>query len=128
MGRSFVVEGARHGRHWSSITSERTSQQLVPQARRLCPGVAIGDCRSFLSRVSSEKTEVEGSSSSGAEEEKSRSPSFEFFEYLSVDIVGEGSVGLVVLNRPKALNALSKGLLEELRDVLRTFQGMPEVL
>lgn len=42
-------------------------------------------------------------------------------EFIKVDIVGKNNnVGLITLNRPKALNALCVGLMDEV-DCLRIF-------
>jgi len=46
-----------------------------------------------------------------------------------VETRGEKSnVGFVQLNRPKALNALCDGLMEELRQVLDHFEKDPKIL
>lgn len=39
----------------------------------------------------------------------------------------EGRVGIVTLNRPKALNALNKQLMDELSSALQTFDADPEI-
>lgn len=50
------------------------------------------------------------------------------FKYILVDKRGRGgSVGLIQLNRPKALNALCNDLIKELNQALKTFQEDPAV-
>ncbi|KAK2099363.1 putative enoyl-CoA hydratase, mitochondrial [Saguinus oedipus] len=50
------------------------------------------------------------------------------FEYIIVEKRGKNNtVGLIQLNRPKALNALCNGLIEELNQALKTFQEDPAV-
>lgn len=50
------------------------------------------------------------------------------FNYILVDKRGRGgSVGLIQLNRPKALNALCNDLIKELNQALKTFQEDPAV-
>jgi hypothetical protein len=45
-------------------------------------------------------------------------------EYIKVETRGEkGNVGLIQLNRPKALNALCNGLMSEVRDALDQMEG-----
>merc|ERR1712012_140733 len=49
-------------------------------------------------------------------------------EYIIVEKRGEKqNVGFVQLNRPKALNALCGGLMEELKQALHTFDQDPDV-
>ena len=48
-------------------------------------------------------------------------------EYEHVLVGREGPVGIVTLNRPKVLNALSPALIAELSDALRAFDADPEV-
>jgi len=51
------------------------------------------------------------------------------YQHLLVETRGEKSnVGLIQLNRPKALNALCDALMEELRQVLDDFQKDPKIL
>ena len=47
--------------------------------------------------------------------------------YESVLVAREGPVGVVTLNRPRVLNALSPALIEEVNDALRAFDADPEV-
>ncbi len=47
------------------------------------------------------------------------------YENILVEV--HGKVGVVLLNRPKALNALSKGLVRELAQALDAFEADPEV-
>uniref|UniRef100_A0A2K5DEV2 Enoyl-CoA hydratase, mitochondrial n=1 Tax=Aotus nancymaae TaxID=37293 RepID=A0A2K5DEV2_AOTNA len=50
------------------------------------------------------------------------------FEYIIAEKRGKNNtVGLIQLNRPKALNALCNGLIEELNQALKTFQEDPAV-
>ncbi|XP_069867520.1 enoyl-CoA hydratase, mitochondrial [Dipodomys merriami] len=50
------------------------------------------------------------------------------FEYIVTEKRGRNSsVGLIRLNRPKALNALCNGLIEELNQALEAFEEDPEV-
>nr|XP_002756776.2 enoyl-CoA hydratase, mitochondrial [Callithrix jacchus] len=50
------------------------------------------------------------------------------FEYIIAEKRGKNNtVGLIKLNRPKALNALCNGLIEELNQALKTFQEDPAV-
>ncbi|XP_027702170.1 enoyl-CoA hydratase, mitochondrial [Vombatus ursinus] len=50
------------------------------------------------------------------------------FEYIIAEKKGKNNnVGLVQLNRPKALNALCQGLIKELNQALMTFQKDPSV-
>jgi len=44
-------------------------------------------------------------------------------EYANIRVEIDGDVGLVFLNRPSALNALSSGLMKELLQALREFQA-----
>jgi enoyl-CoA hydratase len=48
-------------------------------------------------------------------------------EYEHVLVSRDGPVGVVTLNRPRVLNALSPALIAELGDALRRFDGDPEV-
>lgn len=53
----------------------------------------------------------------------------EKYQHLLVETRGEKSnVGLIQLNRPKALNALCDALMEELRQVLEDFEKDPKIL
>ena len=46
------------------------------------------------------------------------------YEFIKTDVVGtDGRVGLVTLNRPKALNALCAGLMDELIQALNTMDS-----
>ncbi|MBB4265588.1 enoyl-CoA hydratase [Roseospira visakhapatnamensis] len=47
------------------------------------------------------------------------------YENILVEV--HGKVGVVLLNRPKALNALSKGLVRELAQALDAFEADPEI-
>ena len=50
------------------------------------------------------------------------------YEYIKTDTAGtEGRVGVVTLNRPKALNALCAGLMDELIKALNEFDNDPSV-
>ncbi|GAB1292856.1 Enoyl-CoA hydratase, mitochondrial [Apodemus speciosus] len=50
------------------------------------------------------------------------------FQYIITEKKGKNSsVGLIQLNRPKALNALCNGLIEELNQALETFEEDPAV-
>lgn len=49
------------------------------------------------------------------------------YEYLLVEKRAEGKVGLIQLNRPKALNALCDALMTELASALDEFDSDPEV-
>uniref|UniRef100_A0A2K6TX24 Enoyl-CoA hydratase, mitochondrial n=1 Tax=Saimiri boliviensis boliviensis TaxID=39432 RepID=A0A2K6TX24_SAIBB len=50
------------------------------------------------------------------------------FEYIIAEKRGKNNtVGLIQLNRPKALNALCNGLMKELNQALKTFQEDPAV-
>ncbi|XP_040607995.1 enoyl-CoA hydratase, mitochondrial isoform X2 [Mesocricetus auratus] len=50
------------------------------------------------------------------------------FQYIVTEKKGKNSsVGLIQLNRPKALNALCNGLIEELNQALETFEEDPAV-
>ncbi|ERE78000.1 enoyl-CoA hydratase [Cricetulus griseus] len=50
------------------------------------------------------------------------------FQYIITEKKGKNSsVGLIQLNRPKALNALCNGLIEELNQALETFENDPAV-
>jgi len=50
------------------------------------------------------------------------------YEFITSEVVGEtGKVGLVTLNRPKALNALCAGLMTELIDELNKLDENPEI-
>ena len=48
-------------------------------------------------------------------------------EYVNVLVTREGPVGLVTLNRPRVLNALSPALVEEVNDAIRRFDADPEI-
>merc|ERR1740129_1143148 len=49
-------------------------------------------------------------------------------EYIKVDTTGtDGRVGLVTLNRPKALNALCAGLMDELITALNEMDNDPKI-
>ncbi|KAJ3366185.1 putative enoyl-CoA hydratase, mitochondrial [Allomyces javanicus] len=49
------------------------------------------------------------------------------WEYIKVSLSETGKVGIVQLNRPKALNALCSGLFHELNDAIRTLDNDPAV-
>ena len=50
------------------------------------------------------------------------------YEFIKTDTAGtDGRVGLVTLNRPKALNALCAGLMDELIKALNEFDNDPKV-
>lgn len=48
------------------------------------------------------------------------------YEFVVVETL-EGGVGVVTLNRPEVLNALSRGLVQELDEALMTLDGDPHV-
>ncbi len=48
-------------------------------------------------------------------------------EYQHVLVEQDGPVGMVTLNRPRVLNALSPALIAELSDALRRFDADPEI-
>jgi enoyl-CoA hydratase len=48
-------------------------------------------------------------------------------EYENVLVTREGPVGLVTLNRPRVLNALSPALVEEVNDAIREFDADPAI-
>jgi enoyl-CoA hydratase len=48
-------------------------------------------------------------------------------EYANILVDRDGPVGVVTLNRPRVLNALSPALIGELTDALREFDGDPEI-
>ena len=57
-----------------------------------------------------------------------RSMSSTNFEYIKTDVSGtDGRVGLVTLNRPKALNALCAGLMDELIRALNQMDEDPKI-
>jgi enoyl-CoA hydratase len=47
--------------------------------------------------------------------------------YQNIIVETRGSVGLVTLNRPQALNALNEALIAELNQALSTFEADPEI-
>ncbi|XP_065159767.1 enoyl-CoA hydratase, mitochondrial [Atheta coriaria] len=50
------------------------------------------------------------------------------YEFIKVEVVGEQkNVGLITLNRPKALNALCNGLMLEVNNVIRDFESDKKV-
>ena len=50
------------------------------------------------------------------------------YEFVKTDVVGtDGRVGLVTLNRPKALNALCAGLMDELIKALNEMDEDPKI-
>ena len=50
------------------------------------------------------------------------------YQYIKTDTAGtEGRVGLVTLNRPKALNALCAGLMDELIRALNDMDNDPKI-
>jgi len=50
------------------------------------------------------------------------------YQHLLVETRGDNSnIGLIQLNRPKALNALCDALIEELRQVLDYFEKDPKI-
>eukprot|EP00850_Spirogloea_muscicola_P018546 SM000171S03235 [mRNA] locus=s171:98937:100486:- [translate_table: standard] len=49
------------------------------------------------------------------------------YEHVKVELVEGGAVGLVRLARPKALNALSEGLLRDVVDAFRALDAAPQV-
>lgn len=49
------------------------------------------------------------------------------YECIHATVVGDGTVGLVTLDRPKALNALSHALMVEVVDALQTFDASSQV-
>jgi len=50
------------------------------------------------------------------------------YEFIKTDVVGtDGRVGLVTLNRPKALNALCAGLMDELIKALNEMDEDPKI-
>jgi len=44
-------------------------------------------------------------------------------EYQTINVATEGKVGIVTLNRPKALNALNDQLMDELGTALKAFES-----
>ncbi|CAG8438013.1 6824_t:CDS:10 [Ambispora gerdemannii] len=67
--------------------------------------------------------EVEVTRSVGATEGTSEPVS----SYKNILIESNGKVGLITLNRPKALNALSSELFHEINDALEKYQNDPEI-
>uniref|UniRef100_A0A7I4BSS2 Probable enoyl-CoA hydratase, mitochondrial n=1 Tax=Physcomitrium patens TaxID=3218 RepID=A0A7I4BSS2_PHYPA len=49
------------------------------------------------------------------------------YECIHADLVADGDVGLITLDRPKALNALSHALMVEVVDALQTFDASTQV-
>eukprot|EP00250_Pteridium_aquilinum_P035369 c9262_g1_i1 orf=115-1176(+) len=49
------------------------------------------------------------------------------YNCIEVTLVEQGTVGLIVLNRPEALNALSEGLMHDLIDALQILDAMQKV-
>lgn len=50
------------------------------------------------------------------------------YEFIKVDKKGEKqNVGLITLNRKKALNALCDGLMKEMASALDTFEADPRI-
>lgn len=49
------------------------------------------------------------------------------YECIHATIVGDGTVGLIALDRPKALNALSHALMVEVVDALQVFDAATKV-
>lgn len=49
------------------------------------------------------------------------------YECIQATVVGDGTVGLVTLDRPKALNALSHALMVEVVDALQSFDASLQV-
>src|SRR5256885_10311223 len=54
-------------------------------------------------------------------------PMIPTMQYENVLVDREGPVGLVTLNRPRVLNALSPSLIAELTDALGSFDEDPEI-
>jgi len=49
------------------------------------------------------------------------------YEFLKVSTERDGTVGVVQLDRPKALNALSEGVVNEILDATKAFDDNPDV-
>lgn len=49
------------------------------------------------------------------------------YENIEAEVLEGGTVGLITLNRPKALNALSYALMVDVVDALQTFDNLSEV-
>jgi enoyl-CoA hydratase len=50
------------------------------------------------------------------------------FEFIKAEVTGEKkNVALITLNRPKALNALCKGLMDEVSQALDSFEANPQI-
>lgn len=51
----------------------------------------------------------------------------DLYETILVEVVGDGRVGLITINRPTVLNALSTQVMDELADALQEFDTEPKV-
>ena len=49
------------------------------------------------------------------------------YEYILASTESDGKVGIITLNRPKALNALCSPLFHEVNDALKNFEGDEKV-
>ena len=49
------------------------------------------------------------------------------YETILAEIVDDGRVGIITINRPEVLNALSTQVIDELADVLQEFDADPKV-
>lgn len=49
------------------------------------------------------------------------------YKCIEVTLVEQGTVGLIVLNRPEVLNALSEGLMHDLTDALQALDAIQKV-
>jgi len=81
---------------------------------------------SFLKQVAGKA--IVFANSSVAKQQSLRLYSTPALQYLKTEITGEKkNVGLITLDRPKALNALCNGLMNELNDTINSYEKDPSV-
>eukprot|EP00850_Spirogloea_muscicola_P020530 SM000219S06675 [mRNA] locus=s219:28334:29998:- [translate_table: standard] len=92
-----------------------------PPARPRCGGAPqMGDGRGHRSHAAAAGSAVASAADGSTAAGKS-------YEHIKVELVEGGAVGLVRLARPKALNALSEGLLRDVVAAFRALDAAPQV-
>ncbi|KAG0583987.1 hypothetical protein KC19_3G177600 [Ceratodon purpureus] len=96
--------------------------RLARLRERICASEAGSQDTELLCASEAGSQEAEGTGEYGATKLEGK-----HYKCIQAVIVGDGTVGLVTLDRPKALNALSHALMLELVDALQTFDASTQV-
>jgi hypothetical protein len=91
------------------------------------PGNRLYSTRNSPSGTGSKDDDEEGADGEYVEESGEWDDSAPLYETILAEVVDEGRVGLITINRPDKLNALSAQVMDELQDALQEFDMEPTV-